>query len=181
MEETKPYPPKFFLRFFRGYCHPRLADDIEGDLIEVYRKRARKNGKRNADIRFVIDVLLLFRPGIIRPAKGYKNLNNYGMYKSYFKIGWRNLGEKQSLCFINISGLVLGVASSLVIMLWVVDEKGIDAFHENNDQPLYCLSAPVLRWNNQWLIRHAWLACRGSEENLSRSEARHRLWRGRDS
>jgi putative ABC transport system permease protein len=68
MGEIKPYPPNLFLRFFRWYCDPRLADDIEGDLIEVYRKRVRKKGKRNADFRFVIDVLLLFRPGIVKPA-----------------------------------------------------------------------------------------------------------------
>ena len=68
----KHVPPKTFLRFFRWYCHPRLADHIEGDLIEVYRKRVQKNGKRNADIRFIIDVLLLFRPGIIRPQKDIK-------------------------------------------------------------------------------------------------------------
>jgi putative ABC transport system permease protein len=53
---------------FRWYFDSRLADDIEGDLIELYRKQVGKKGKRNADFRFVIDVLLLFRPGIIRPA-----------------------------------------------------------------------------------------------------------------
>ena len=91
MEEIKPYPPNFFLRFFRWYCHPRLAHHIEGDLIEVYRKRVQKNGKRNADFRFVIDVLKLIRPCIVRRPEGYKNLHNYSMYKSYFKITWRDL------------------------------------------------------------------------------------------
>jgi len=87
----KVSPPKFFIRFFRWYCHPKLVDHIEGDLLEEYGARLKKSGKRKADIRFIIDVLLLLRPGIVRPMKWNENLNTYGMYKSYFKIGWRTL------------------------------------------------------------------------------------------
>ncbi|HMG91712.1 MAG TPA: ABC transporter permease, partial [Chryseolinea sp.] len=133
MQETKPYPPKLFLRFFRRYCHPRIMDDIEGDLIEVYRKRIRKNGKRNADIRFIIDVLLLFRPGIIKPVDGYQNLTNYGMYKSYFKIGWRNLVKNKGYSFINIGGLAMGMAVAMFIGLWIYDELEFNMYHKNYD------------------------------------------------
>jgi len=59
-------------------------DHIEGDLIEVYRQRLKKEGKRKADKRFIVDVLLLFQTSIIKPIEGYKNLSNYGMIKSYF-------------------------------------------------------------------------------------------------
>ncbi|HTF21807.1 MAG TPA: ABC transporter permease [Chryseolinea sp.] len=55
------------------------------------------------------------------------------VYKSYFISAWRNLLRNKAFGLINISGLALGIASGLVIMLWVVDEKGIDAFHENNN------------------------------------------------
>jgi len=82
----KSNPPKFFLRFFRWYCHPKLRDPIEGDLMELYDERVKEFGKRKADLKFAIDVLLLFRKGIVRPTEGYKNLNTYSMYKSYFKI-----------------------------------------------------------------------------------------------
>jgi len=126
-------PPKLFLRFFRTYCHPRLADDIEGDLIEEYRKRVRKNGKRNADFRFFIDVLLLFRPGIIRPAEGYKNLNSYGMYKSYFKVGWRMLLRTKGYSAINVGGLAIGMSVAILIGLWVYDELSFNKYHKNFD------------------------------------------------
>jgi hypothetical protein len=84
-------PPKLFLRFFRWYCHPKLRDSIEGDLMELYAEQKAKSGKGKADLKFVLDVLLLFRPGIIRPTEGTQTLNTYGMYKSYFKIGLRYL------------------------------------------------------------------------------------------
>src|SRR5579859_1484162 len=103
----KENPPNLFLCFFRWYCHPKLLHHIEGDLIEVYQQRLKKVGKRKADIKFIIDVLLLFRSSIIRPIEGYRNLNNYGMIKSYFKIGWRNLLRYRSFTVINFAGLTL--------------------------------------------------------------------------
>jgi putative ABC transport system permease protein len=130
----KNNPPKLPLRFFRWFCHPKLRDSIEGDLMELYDERLKEGGKRKADLKFIIDVLLLFRPGIIKPTEGYQNLNNYGMLKNYFKIGWRNLVKNKAFSFINISGLALGLTCSVLIALWVQDEYNMDAFHENLDR-----------------------------------------------
>jgi putative ABC transport system permease protein len=130
----KTNPPLLFLRFFRWYCHPKLVDHIEGDLIEVYRQRLKKKGKRSADIKFAIDVLLLFRPGIIKPREGYKNLDNYGMIKSYFKIGWRNLWKNRASTFINVFGLSVGLISCLLIALYVQHEASYDEFQPNGDR-----------------------------------------------
>lgn len=124
-------PPRFFLRFFRWYCHPMLVDHIEGDLIEVHRQSVKTIGKRKADLKFVVDVLLLFRPGIIRPVKPYKNVNAISMYKSYFRIGWRNLLKNKVHSFINIGGLATGMAVAMLIGLWVYDEISYNRYHEN--------------------------------------------------
>jgi putative ABC transport system permease protein len=154
MLEAKPYPPGFLLRFFRWYCRPRLTDHIEGDLIEVYRKRVKKNGKRNADIRFAIDVVLLFRPGIIRPSTGYKNLNNYGLYQSYFKIGWRNLLKKKGYSFINIGGLALGMTVAMLIGLWMHDELTFDSCHPNHDRIAQVMRHEVFNGGIQTIGAH---------------------------
>jgi putative ABC transport system permease protein len=131
MAKTQHSPPAVFLRFFRWFCHPRLVDHIEGDLVEVYRKKIQQKGKRKADIKFAIDVLLLFRPGIIRPVDGYKKLDNYSMYKSYFKIGWRNLVKNKGYSFINIGGLAMGLAVAIFISLWIYDELEFNKYHQN--------------------------------------------------
>jgi len=132
MSETKPF--KLFLRFFRWFCHPKLRDHIEGDLIELYDERVKEKGKRKADLRFMIDVLLLFRRGIIKPTEGYKNLNTYGMYKSYFKIGWRNLLRHKGYSFINIGGLAIGMSVAILIALWIFDELSFDRYNRNYDR-----------------------------------------------
>jgi predicted permease len=56
------------------------------------------------------------------------------MIKSYFKIAWRNLAKNKTFSLINITGLTLGVSCSLLIMLWVNDERSINAFHKNANQ-----------------------------------------------
>lgn len=59
-------PPYWVLVFFRWFCNPEFREDIEGDLLERFHNRATKLGVRKAKWLFVKDVLLLFRPGIIR-------------------------------------------------------------------------------------------------------------------
>jgi ABC-type antimicrobial peptide transport system permease subunit len=107
------------------------VDHIEGDLIEVYRQRLKKITKRKADTKFIIDVLLLFRPGIIKPVEGYKNLSNYDMFRNYFKVGFRNLNKNRGYSFINIGGLALGMAVAMTICLWIYDELSYDQYHDN--------------------------------------------------
>ena len=56
------------------------------------------------------------------------------MFKNYFKTAFRNLWKNKVFSFINIMGLALGLACSLLIMLWVNDEYNVDAFHKNGSQ-----------------------------------------------
>lgn len=53
------------------------------------------------------------------------------MLKNYFKIAIRSLFKNPSYSFINIGGLAIGIASSILILLWVADEYSYDRFHKN--------------------------------------------------
>ena len=125
-------PPHLFLTFFRWYCHPKLRNHIEGDLIEVYREQV-KASKLRADINFIVDVLLLCRPGIIRPIGKRESLNHRAMIKSYLKIGWRNLLGNKGYSIINIGGLSIGMTVAMFIGLWIYDELSYNQYHENYD------------------------------------------------
>lgn len=124
-------PPSYFLRFFRWFCHPKLRDFIEGDLMELYDERIKQSGKRKADIKFIIDVLLLLRPGIIKPSQPWQSINNYAMLRSYFTIGWRNLLKNKGYSAINIGGLAMGMTVAMLIGLWVYDEFSYNRYHTN--------------------------------------------------
>jgi len=56
------------------------------------------------------------------------------MLKNYFRIAWRNLWKNKAFSTINIVGLALGLACSLLILLWVQDEWSVDTFHVHNDR-----------------------------------------------
>jgi ABC-type antimicrobial peptide transport system permease subunit len=56
------------------------------------------------------------------------------MIRNYIKIAWRNLVKDKSFSLINILGLAVGMASAILIMLWIQYEMGYDQFHERKDR-----------------------------------------------
>jgi ABC-type antimicrobial peptide transport system permease subunit len=68
------------------------------------------------------------------------------MFKNYLKTAYRNLWKNKAFSLINIMGLALGLACSLLIMLWVNEEYKMDAFHRNGSQ-LYSVYEKQFRDN----------------------------------
>jgi len=56
------------------------------------------------------------------------------MINNYFKTAWRNLVKSKFYSLINISGLAIGLAVGIMILLWVQNESSFDSFHHNADQ-----------------------------------------------
>ncbi len=56
------------------------------------------------------------------------------MFGNYFKVAWRNLIRNKAFSVINILGLTVGLVCSLLILLWVWDERRIDNFHEQGNR-----------------------------------------------
>src|SRR6266513_548486 len=56
------------------------------------------------------------------------------MIKNFFKIAYRNIVRNRGFSIINISGLAIGMASALLILLWVQNELSYDRFYNNIDR-----------------------------------------------
>ena len=56
------------------------------------------------------------------------------MLKNYLKIAFRNLLRNKAFSFINILGLAIGMASAILILLWIQNEMSYDQFHEKKDR-----------------------------------------------
>jgi ABC-type antimicrobial peptide transport system permease subunit len=56
------------------------------------------------------------------------------MFKTNFKIAWRNLVKDKQFTFLNVLGLSAGLACALLIFLWVNDELSYDKFFSNDDR-----------------------------------------------
>lgn len=56
------------------------------------------------------------------------------MVENFFKIAFRNLIRNKGFSAINIAGLAIGIASAILILLWIRSEVGYDQFHEKKDR-----------------------------------------------
>ena len=56
------------------------------------------------------------------------------MIKNYFKVAVRNLLKHKGYAFINILGLAVGIAASVLIFLYITNEMSYDKFHEKADR-----------------------------------------------
>ena len=65
------------------------------------------------------------------------------MFRNYFKIAVRNLIRHKTFSFINIFGLAVGMACTILILLWVQDELSFDRFHKNADNTYLVLKGDV--------------------------------------
>lgn len=53
------------------------------------------------------------------------------MVKNFFKVALRNMLKQKFFSFLNILGLSLGIASSLFVVIYLVDELSYDRFHSD--------------------------------------------------
>jgi len=67
----------------------------------------------------------------------HEKLNRNFMFRNYLKTAWRNLGRHKFFSAINVLGLALGVACSVLILLWVQNEMSIDGTQSPNLYRVY--------------------------------------------
>ena len=115
-------------------CAPHLREEVLGDLHERYAGRVQQWGEAKARRRYWLEVLAYVRPSTIRrqpdqyPSTFFLHPD---MLRNYLKIALRNLVRNKTFSAINILGLALGMASSLLILLWVRDEWSIGNQYEH--------------------------------------------------
>ena len=66
------------------------------------------------------------------------------MFKNYLKVAFRNLLRNKGFSIINISGFAIGMASAILILLWIQDELSYDRFHKNPDRLFQVWSSDAL-------------------------------------
>jgi putative ABC transport system permease protein len=74
------------------------------------------------------------------------------MFFNYLKVTWRNIKRYKGYSFINITGLAVGLACCILILLWVQDELSYDRFHSNRDD----LYRVVTEWRKTEPATHYW-------------------------
>lgn len=145
-------PPELFLRFFRWFCNPSFAEDIEGDLKEMFIRDASTGNVARARFRFSLNVIRLFRPGIIKSFSNQSAFNNPSpMFRNYFITSVRSLAKSKGFSAINIIGLSVGLATFSLIAFYVYHELSFDRYHKNGDRIFRIVEN--LRTENELLLQ----------------------------
>lgn len=134
MMGERKQPPKWIFSFFHWFCRPEYQEDLEGDLRERFEKRLKTDGIRKAQRALAMDMLRLFRPGLMRPLIHIPSFNPYAMYFNHYKIAWRTLLNNRGFAILNIGGLTLGITCCLLIFSFVNFHNSFDSYHPVNDR-----------------------------------------------
>jgi putative ABC transport system permease protein len=100
-----------------------------GDLEERYQAEVRERGLLVAKTWYRIQILPVLKAFIENTV-----LWEASMFKSYIKTAWRNIKRQKGYSILNISGLALGMACSILIVFYIHHELSFDRFHENADR-----------------------------------------------
>ncbi len=132
MNNEKAIPHKFANRLLNSFLRSDLAEEVRGDLEEKFYADLKHKSAFKAKLNYWYQVLNYLRPFALRKSR-LNHSNNYDMFQSYFKIGWRNLLRSKGYSLINISGLALGMTVAILIGLWVFDELSYNKHQKNYD------------------------------------------------
>lgn len=73
-------------------------------------------------------------PAVARPKSHSRPHVSLDLLINYFKIARRSIYRNKGFSAINISGLAIGLASAIVLLLWIRNELTFDQFHKNRDR-----------------------------------------------
>jgi putative ABC transport system permease protein len=123
-------PPKWAVNFLNWYCRPELAEDLHGDLNELFARNVKSKGVKRARWIYIIDVLKFFRLYTIRKPKIYNPLLKNYMIRSYVKTSGRSILRHKLFAGINIIGLAISMCVGLLVISFLSDLYSYDDFHE---------------------------------------------------
>ncbi|HZY79365.1 MAG TPA: ABC transporter permease [Cyclobacteriaceae bacterium] len=125
------HPPRWAEKMIAWLAPDHLADEIRGDLYEMYCDDLLADGVRKARGRYAMRAIGFLAKNFF--WKKQDQFNNYRMTGNYFKMARRSLAANKGTTIINILGLVIGIASSLVILSFIRFEESFDTFHSKKD------------------------------------------------
>ena len=131
----RPGLPKWPLRLLRWYCKSDLIDEIEGDLIEVYRER-RESDPSRARIKLIKEVLQSLNRrnfGIMENYRHTRLMSGWALLVQYGRVWMRNMVRSRIYTGISIASLVLGITCASLIFLYLQKETTYNQLYTHSE------------------------------------------------
>lgn len=130
----KPQPPKWAHRLVLWYCHPIYANEIAGDLEELFESWVQEVGPQKAKWRYAWNALLFIRMYNSRFGQNANVMNPLNNFSHHLKISIRNLRRYRIFHAGNMIGMALGLGVSLLILVHVSRELSFEKHIPDYDQ-----------------------------------------------
>ena len=124
-------PPQWPLKFLRFFVKKEYLEEIEGDMEELFRDNVEVLSHRKAKQIYTWEILKLLRPILIKNLEILRQLNQYGMFKNYFKVSLRGLMKNPLNSFINVFGLSVAIGICIFGYAFARWTFSTDQFHEH--------------------------------------------------
>ncbi len=142
-QRDTPQPPSWADKLLEWFVAPHLLEYVQGDLHENFYKRVETVGITRARREYLWAVLNCLTPFFFKRKKEV-HLNSYykkdsnprftDMLSNYLTVAFRNLRRHKAFTAINIVGLAVGLATCLLIVLFVKHELSYDRYHAHADR-----------------------------------------------
>ena len=121
-------PPLFAEAILKRFFPDEGKYTTIGDLSEAYNYIRNESGKTRANLWYWKELLTS-----VSPILQNNFLLGGAMFKKHFLIAWRNIKKHKGYSFINIAGLAVGMACSILIYMWITNELSTNMFNEKID------------------------------------------------
>jgi putative ABC transport system permease protein len=129
MNSTRTKPPKVAEWLLRRLANRDETAAIIGDFGEEFFERAHTCGFFKARLWYW-RLVLISLPSFLTNICYWSG----AMFKNYFTVALRNVRRHKGFSLINIAGLAVGMAASILIAVFVLHELSFDRHHEKGDR-----------------------------------------------
>ncbi len=146
-KSQKSFARRLAGRLLQRWVGHAYTEEFLGDLDEIYEDRLAVKGKFIAEGMYWVDATHL----IFGFSSTVKKQSHTMFMGNMIKIAWRSAVRHTQFTILNLLGLTLGIATCLMIGLYVFHESTYDSFHVNGER-IYRINQPMIwsDWNEQF-------------------------------
>jgi ABC-type antimicrobial peptide transport system permease subunit len=127
------HPPQWPLKLLRFFVKKEYLEEIEGDMEEIFFDNVERLSPKKARRIYSWEMVKLLRPVLMKNLGVLERINQYSMFKNYFKVSLRGLMKNPVNSFINVFGLAVAIGLCVFGYAFARWTFSTDQFHEKKN------------------------------------------------